>query len=35
MENPKTSWWVVAATVAAVLVGVLLGGVFRGLLPPE
>jgi hypothetical protein len=37
MENPKTSWWVVAATVAvaAVLVGVLSGGVFGGLLPPE
>jgi hypothetical protein len=33
----KTSWWVVAATVAvaAVLVGMLLAGAFGGLLPPE
>jgi hypothetical protein len=37
VKNPKTSWWVVAATVAvaAVLVGMLLAGTFGGLLPPE
>jgi hypothetical protein len=37
VKKPKTSWWVVAVTVAvaAVLVGMLLAGTFGGLLPPE
>jgi hypothetical protein len=37
MKKAETRWWVIAATVAvaAVLVGMLLAGVFGGLLPPE
>jgi anti-sigma factor RsiW len=37
MKKAGTRWWVVASlvAVAAVLVGMLLGGVFGGLLPPE
>jgi anti-sigma factor RsiW len=37
MKNAETRWWVVASlvAVAAVLVGMLLAGVFGGLLPPE
>jgi hypothetical protein len=37
MKKVEASWWVIAATVAvaAILVGLLLGGVFGGLLPPE
>ena len=34
-EKAETKWWVLAAKVAAVLVGLLLAGVFGGLLPPE
>jgi hypothetical protein len=36
-KTAQTRWWVVAAkvAVAAVLVGMLLAGVFGGLLPPE
>jgi hypothetical protein len=37
MKKAETKWWVVAAmvAVAAVLVGLLLAGVFGSLLPPE
>ena len=35
MKKAETKWWVVVATVAAVLVGMLLAGVFGGLFPPE
>ena len=37
MKKAETRWWVVGSlvAVAAVLVGLLLGGVFGGLLPPE
>jgi hypothetical protein len=37
MKKAETRWWVIAATVAvaAVLVGMLLAGVFGGLFPPE
>jgi hypothetical protein len=37
MKKTERRWWVVASlvAVAAVLVGLLLGGVFGGLLPPE
>jgi hypothetical protein len=37
MKKAETKWWVVVTTVAvaAVLVGLLLAGVFGGLLPPE
>ncbi len=36
-KTAQTRWWVVVAkvAVAAVLVGLLLAGVFGGLLPPE
>jgi hypothetical protein len=37
MKNAETRWWVAASlgVVAAVLVGLLLGGVFGRLFPPE
>jgi hypothetical protein len=37
MKKAETRWWAIAApvAVAAVLVGMLLAGVFGGLLPPE
>jgi hypothetical protein len=37
MKKAEMKWWVLAATVAvaAVLVGLLLAGIFGGLLPPE
>jgi hypothetical protein len=37
MKKAETRWWVVASlvAVAAVLLGLLLGGVFGGLSPPE
>jgi hypothetical protein len=37
VKTTEPRWWVVAATVAlaAILVGLLLAGVFGGLLPPE
>jgi hypothetical protein len=37
MKKTETKWWVVALWVvlAAVLVGMLLAGVFGGLFPPE